>query len=622
MIGLDSRLTNAGYLPLDPRSPAWIRDVARFLPIRSQFVLTGNVADYVLMPMEDTETWLRLKSAVAALLEATGYDFLLCYDKFDFIQLLSPTPARVTAAKTATGLSLDGEGRAEATLEKLIDVMKRLVRAPKVRGGLLIDYAARLGKEEARDFFGAFLKLSHTAPQLPMSDGKVRMSPVFWVAESTRDLPDWLVLRNERIREQVIPKPDLDVRVSAAQAMITMLDNSEVVDPSEREEIIRGFARATDGFTLDGMLSVIQIARDQELGFSGLLDAVRFYKLGITDNRWQKPELRRLIRNAEPMLEAQVKGQHQAVVKSVDILRRSVSGLSGAQANSSASLGSGRPRGVLFFAGPTGVGKTELAKAITRLLFDDERAYIRFDMSEFAQDHTEARLVGAPPGYIGHDGGGELTSAIRERPFSVVLFDEIEKAHPKILDKFLQILEDGRLTDGQGGTVYFSEAIIIFTSNLGIYVDGPGGTRVAHVDPSMSYPDVESRVRSAIEDYFKFKLSRPEILNRLGDNIVVFNFISRDVAAEIFERQFSNVIARVKESRGIDLQVEPDARAQMFEFCSNDLANGGRGIGNRLETVFINPLSRALFDERLDDRTQITVTDVRSEAGVFSLVVS
>ena len=132
------------------------------------------------------------------------------------------------------------------------------------------------------------------------------------------------------------------------------------------------------------------------------------------------------------------------------------------------------------------MGKTELAKTLTQLIFGDDRAYIRFDMSEFAEEHTGARLLGAPPGYIGYDAGGELTNAVREKPFAVVLFDEIEKAHPRILDKFLQILEDGRLTDGRGETAYFSEAILVFTSNLGIYVQDEHGERVQSVHPGRS----------------------------------------------------------------------------------------------------------------------------------------
>jgi ATP-dependent Clp protease ATP-binding subunit ClpA len=150
----------------------------------------------------------------------------------------------------------------------------------------------------------------------------------------------------------------------------------------------------------------------------------------------------------------------------------------------------------LFLAGPTGVGKTELAKTLTSLLFGDESAYIRFDMSEFSAEHSDQRLIGAPPGYVGYDVGGELTNAIREKPFSVVLFDEIEKAHPRILDKFLQILDDGVLSSGRGERVYFSDAFLVFTSNLGIYRLDPHGERVPNVAAEDAFSTVESKVRS------------------------------------------------------------------------------------------------------------------------------
>jgi len=363
---------------------------------------------------------------------------------------------------------------------------------------------------------------------------------------------------------------------------------------------------------------VAQLARRQGIGLLAVEDAVRCYKVGALDNPWRKDYLRDKIRQARSTLEDRVKGQHQATTKAVDILMRSVMGLTGAQARS----GGGRPRGVLFFAGPTGVGKTELAKTLTQLIFGDERAYIRFDMSEFAEEHAGARLLGAPPGYIGFDAGGELTDAVRERPFSLILFDEIEKAHPRILDKFLQILEDGRLTDGRGDTAYFSEAIIVFTSNLGIYVEDSQGQRVQNVRPGDPYEVVEARVREAIGDHFKYRLSRPEILNRIGDNIVVFNFITPEVAGQIFSGMLANVARRLREEHHLELVLPRLVLEKLMSLCTRDLSNGGRGIGNALESVFINPLARALFETELEGRESITVTDVVEHDKVFSVLLA
>jgi ATP-dependent Clp protease ATP-binding subunit ClpA len=331
--------------------------------------------------------------------------------------------------------------------------------------------------------------------------------------------------------------------------------------------------------------------------------------VGVTENPWKKDYLRERIAGALPFIEERVRGQRPAVTKAIDILMRSVMGLTGAHARSTGN----RPRGVLFFAGPTGVGKTELAKTLTQLIFGDERAYIRFDMSEFAEEHTGARLLGAPPGYIGYDAGGELTNAVREKPFSVVLFDEIEKAHPRILDKFLQILEDGRLTDGRGETAYFSEAILVFTSNLGIYVEDERGKRVQSVAPTDPHEVVEARVRAAIQDYFKYRLSRPEILNRIGDNIIVFGFITPAIGAQIFDGMLENVVNRVRDEHKLQLAIDAGVRDRLRELCTKDLGNGGRGIGNQLESLFVNPLARAMFRFPLAGRTSLAVSALAEE---------
>ena len=188
-----------------------------------------------------------------------------------------------------------------------------------------------------------------------------------------------------------------------------------------------------------------------------LPSVAEFYRYGVRENKWAKIS-GKTIRSLEDSLHSRVLGQDHAISKVMRTVKRSV-----------VLKGNGnRPRGVLFFAGPTGTGKTETSKALGEVIFGDVSCCIRFDMSEYRQDHSDQKLLGAPPGYIGYEAGGQLTNAVRNNPFSIILFDEIEKAHPSILDKFLQILDDGRLTDGQGNTVYFSESIIIFTSNKGI----------------------------------------------------------------------------------------------------------------------------------------------------------
>ena len=217
---------------------------------------------------------------------------------------------------------------------------------------------------------------------------------------------------------------------------------------------------------------------------------------------------------------------------------------------------------------------------------------------------------------------GQLTNAVKNNPFSILLFDEIEKAHPSILDKFLQILEDGRMTDGQGNTVYFSETIIIFTSNLGIYGVDSTGERTLRVTPQMSYEEVQKNVRKGIEEYFKLQLGRPEILNRIGENIVVFDFIREGVANEILKAQVNKIIRNLQSEKKITLSLSDTAMKVLQTKAIGNLDNGGRGIGNIVESLLINPLSRYLFDNEIFEDRTVVIQDINADVQPYSLTCS
>ena len=604
------------------RLPRWLADLARTLPIRSQFVISGNIRDTFLAEMSGQTALVPLQRALWEALRAAGFGCLLVYDPADGIRVYPDEPEPRQLAERLFGLNLAG-GAQMLSLESLSNLMRKLTAERQARCALALDFASRLTRQPsqlAQDehrFFVVAEKLSlHAAPVAVQGGrGAPLFNPVIWLLNRAQDLPSWLTLDSERVASLVIPKPDHEMRLAAARQLAPLFAGYEQAEPLARERFLKSFADDTEGMTLSALADITQLAGCQRLGVADIEDAVRCYKVGALDNPWKQDYLREKVRGAHEAIEERVKGQHAAVIKTLDILKRSIIGLTGAQARS----GGNRPRGVLFLAGPSGVGKTELAKTLTQLIFGNERAYLRFDMSEFAEEHTGARLLGAPPGYIGFDAGGELTNAVREKPFSVVLFDEIEKAHPRILDKFLQILEDGRLTDGRGDTAYFSEAIIVFTSNLGIYVEDAQGQRVQNVKPGDSYEVVEARVRGAIGDYFKFRLSRPEILNRIGDNIVVFNFITPEVGEQIFDGMLSNVARRLRDELKLRLTLSAEIRRDLLARCTQDLSNGGRGIGNVLESAFINPLSRALFEQPLQGGQTVAVTGIAEEGKVVTL---
>jgi hypothetical protein len=604
-------------------TPRWVADLTRLLPIRSQFVLAGNIRDSFLTPLGGTTTLAPLLRCLWTHLQALDYRFLLVYDPVDGLRPYPNEPDVVEQATKLFELKL-ADGATATSLENLVGVMRKVASMRDARCALVIDYASRISRQPDRldaaehRFFVAAERISLTShPIVPKGadvaspNGKARFNPILWLVNRGQDLPSWLALDSTRVAVLTLGLPDYETRLEAARHLGNLFPGYEQGDAESHDKFARDLAQMTDGLSLVAVSDIAQLADRLGIGYRDVDDAVQCYKVGVTENPWKKDYLRERIANALPLLEERVRGQQPAVTKTIDILMRSVMGLTGAQART----GGNRPRGVLFFAGPTGVGKTELAKALTQLVFGDERAYIRFDMSEFAEEHTGARLLGAPPGYIGYDAGGELTNAVREKPFSVVLFDEIEKAHPRILDKFLQILDDGRLTDGRGETAYFSEAILVFTSNLGITVEDEHGRRVQQVSADDPHEVVETRVRTAIQDYFKFRLSRPEILNRIGDNIIVFGFITPAVGAQIFDGMLRNVVNRVRAEHKIDLVLDAGVRDQLREVCIADLSNGGRGIGNQLESAFVNPLARALFRFPLQGRTSVTVTKLARDVN-------
>jgi ATP-dependent Clp protease ATP-binding subunit ClpA len=411
--------------------------------------------------------------------------------------------------------------------------------------------------------------------------------------DKENDLPAWYSLDNPRVRVLPLPKPDHSIRRHIIKTVGPIIPGFADLEPESRESMVSQFGDQTGGLFAGEIISIGRLAAADKLEFTKIAEAVRRYKLGIPDNPWDKLD-RDVIENAPAFMAGRVVGQDKAVEHSLDIVKRSVFDLSGAQFSQTAQ----RPKGVMFLAGPTGVGKTELAKSLAELIFGSTTNYIRFDMSEFNQEHANQRLVGAPPGYVGYDVGGELTNAVKQNPFSLILFDEIEKAHPKLMDIFLQILDDGRLTSGRGETVYFSDALIIFTSNLGVYQAAADGRRELRIKPDMEYPAIHEEITAAISDFFNSRLNRPEILNRLGPNIVVFDFIRPREAGRIFQKMLANILGKLRDSHKIALNLETEDQELLSQLSCRDLSMGGRGIGNALEEAFVNPLARALFKVR------------------------
>ncbi|QXH43529.1 AAA family ATPase [Pseudomonas sessilinigenes] len=598
----------SGNTPFE--SPRWMRDLVRFLPLKSQFVLSGNIRDLQASEVAPgTVTALSFNQTLCDTLLAAGYAHVLTWDPVTGMRAIGKPDSDPAAGQTLLkelGLT-PVDGAAPAGPDLLAATVQRLVNRAGPPIALVIDFASRLVVRNdslsaaEHQLFTQALVHSHQARSRPLPElRKPFFNTLLWLVEKEGDLPDWLLVDNPRLRHIPVSRPDQLTRRALAPALLKSLAGSQEASEDSTCEAVDAFVQNTEGLLLLDLSAIAQLARVEGVAMEQIADAVRRYKIGVTEDPWLRID-RQQIRQADERVHQRVKGQDHAVTHMLDIVKRAMTGVG-------ASRKGNRPRGVAFLAGPTGVGKTELAKTITSLLFGDESAYIRFDMSEFSAEHADQRLIGAPPGYVGYDVGGELTNAIREKPFSVVLFDEIEKAHPRILDKFLQILDDGVLTSGRGDRVYFSEALIVFTSNLGIYRQGDNGERVANVLPGEPFEQMQEKVHSEIDRYFKLVLNRPEILNRIGENIIVFDFIREDVAIQIFEQMVDTTFKDLQQQQALFVELSPQARQGLRTLCLHDLSNGGRGIRNQLEARLLNPLSRALFDQDAQPGERFSIT--------------
>ena len=363
---------------------------------------------------------------------------------------------------------------------------------------------------------------------------------------------------------------DLASRIEDLEVMVELA--AEEDDPDTLAEAEAEEAEADAGQTSDPMVSDKVTAND-------IAEVVASWT-GIPAGRLMQGEVEKLL-GAENELGKRLIGQKDAVAAVSDAIRRSRAGVSDPD----------RPTGSFLFLGPTGVGKTELAKSLADFLFDDEKALIRIDMSEYGEKHTVSRLVGAPPGYVGYDEGGQLTEAVRRRPYSVVLLDEVEKAHPSVFDILLQVLDDGRLTDGQGRTVDFRNTILILTSNLGSQF---------LVDQAMTAQEQKDAVMDVVASAFK-----PEFLNRL-DDIVLFDALSNDELTSIVDLQIKSMDKRLADRR-ITLDVTQEAK-DWLALEGYDPAYGARPLRRLVQREIGDKLARKMLAGDIQDGDTVLVT--------------
>jgi len=434
-------------------------------------------------------------------------------------------------------------------------------------------------------------------------------------------LPLEYYTNSPRVAVMEIPKPDKEERNKYFSKNLSVRDFSH-----DQIDIL---SNITDGLYMRDLENILRDVinesfKAKELSATTIKKIGNRYRIGTEEDLWAKLPLsgseKGLIDSIDAWFKKRVIGQDYAVgevVKAIKKARAGVVGLASGQAS--------KPKAIFFFAGPSGVGKTYLAKKLAEYLFDTEEAFIRFDMSEFKEEHTTSKMIGAPPGYVGYEKGGILTDAVKSRPFSVILFDEIEKAHPKIMDIFLQILDDGRLTDSRGQTVFFTETVIVFTSNLGTRSTIIRGedTERERLDKILNENKegaeraeaVRKHFENSVQEFFMFEISRPELLNRIGPHIIAFNYMDNpEVKRRIIERILQDIASNFKDkfaNLGYRLNVSTAGDTKVaeyfFEKYSQSIGQfGGRGSVNVIDYEIGYLLAEQMLLAEMNKLTGVT----------------
>ncbi|MBL1209589.1 AAA family ATPase [Geminocystis sp. GBBB08] len=645
-----------------PLTPKWQKDLVREHQAGKHILLFGNILDLFFHDGQYVDIYELLKDY----LSNNNYGIVTQYDDIDGFRFIAPemeekwqeinyqkilednpelanennwetNPNDLTIPPPQLRLENRPESltRGRIPLESGIAQARVLITQDQISCAVILDIGDILTTDANRILpdekapLKLLKKLSIEAQFVTNQEGKNIRNTVIILASDLNKVPTWIYQGNPSIALVEVPKPSKAERLQFVELFYQDFYHGEslyqlgewrfasrqgdihgVVSHPHLEYIepkfTQNFADLTDGLCIKDLHAILRCNSQEQIPFSQVERLIEYYKYGEREDYWQININPQRVKNAERQLKERVIGQNRAIQRVINLITTAKVGIS------LTGKKRGKPKGVFFFVGSTGVGKTEIAKAIASLIFGSEEFLIKFDMSEYQQEHSAEKLIGSPPGYVGYQEGGVLTNQVLEKPYSILLFDEIEKAHPRVLDKFLQILDGGRLTDSKGQTAYFDQTVIIFTSNIGASNLSDSRTGVTIRDGisekimerlnnnrhDFSYDEVESHFKNEVRWYFMNRLGRAELLNKLGeDNIVVFDILRPSYVQAIAQ----NFLDSLDKSAFTQYRLSLKFDDSIFEVLADKMGKienllfGGRRIRSLIESLIEQPLNYWVF---------------------------
>ena len=553
----------------------------REIGIKKCVIIDGNVGDVYL---NEKKQIVDLKQYLMDMLKSMNYDDVLYWDRVDGVdgdvsRLTVTDEVEVEGEAYSFDDDEDNNNEEEKTGSglfktpaEIFNIIFKNLKKPNRKIAFVLNWADYLftaggqlppDERELLTILGKAIK----DKKVEYLNSEVNESSIILITSKVAMFPISFYQGNPEVSCLTLSKPDREER----EKMLEKIESGFEVKLKPGETLLtcdkkNEYVDMMDDFTNREIVQMARLSRKEgKMPFEQLY---LLFKYGEKDNPWEKLDYK-AVKDIKKILGERVVGQEEAIAKIEKVVVKAYMGLTGIHKSSSRSA----PKGVLFFVGPTGVGKTELSKALAKFLFGDEQSCIRFDMSEYAQENSDQKLIGAPPGYVGYEEGGQLTN-------------------PRILDIFLQILEDGRLTDSKGETVYFSESVIIFTSNLG----------ASEVSSSGSNEDIAEEFIKIVKNYFDNEIKRPEILGRIGySNIVPFNFIKdKEFSIKIAKSKLRPVQKAILEKYRIDLEFEDELKFINYILGGADSSKGGRDILNAINDKLLDELAMFMFENKQD----------------------